>query len=179
MSAVIKGYFELLGGTNFPENTVQRIKKFSDELKQNREYEKITSFLSNSDTMVILNNLRVFSFCEHHLLPYFGYCSIGYIPKGKVLGLSKFQRIVDRCASRPTIQEQLTHDLADTLLGFLGEKTDIAVAITCIHSCMFGRGVKNSDVSVNTMALRNGMKQNDLPRSEFLQRITKHDNIFR
>lgn len=179
--STVEEYFEILGGkkSEFPKDTAKRVYDFSKELRANRKYSKITSFESESDTMVVINGLRLFSFCEHHLLPYFGYCSIGYIPNGKVLGLSKFQRIVEKCASKPTIQENLTQEIADTLTNYLGEDADVGVAVTCIHSCMFGRGVKNADVGVNTIVLKNGLRSNNVSRTEFLNRITKHENILR
>lgn len=176
----VKEYFRLLGGNEakFPDETVERIDRFAIDLSKKRTYSKFSTFPSKSDSMVVLNKLRVFSFCEHHLLPFFGYASIAYIPDGKILGLSKFQRIVDQCASLPTVQEDLTNEIATKVINVLKPK-GVGVSVTCIHTCIFGRGVQNTDVSVNTMVVTGAMKQNEITRNEFLQRITRHENILR
>lgn len=177
-----EGYFQILGGNlNYPKETTERVLKFKEELEEKRRYVKFTTFESKVDEMIIINGLKVFSFCEHHLLPFFGYCSIGYIPNGKILGLSKFQRLVDKFASKPTVQESLTQELADQLTSFFAGEYDlkgIGIAMTCIHTCMYGRGVNTSTITVNSQVLMGKIKDEREARSEFLNRIN-HENILR
>ena len=86
--------------------------------------------------------IRVFSFCEHHLLPYYGTCSIGYVPHGKILGLSKFQRLVDKLASCPTVQEELTARIVNWLRDKL-KAEGFGCVMRCYHTCAIGRGIEN------------------------------------
>jgi GTP cyclohydrolase I len=173
---VAEEYFKLLGGINFPTETTARMKHFSNELKSKRDYEKFTTFQTNNDEMIVVNRIKLFSFCEHHLLPFFGFCNIGYIPDGKILGLSKFQRLVDLIASKPTMQETITQEIADKVEEILKPK-GTAIAMSCVHTCMYGRGINTSTITVNTQVL-NGLMKNQNPKSEFLARI-KNEDIFR
>ncbi len=166
---ISEGYFELLGGKKYPKETTERLIRFSAEIQELRDYKKFTTFKSDVDEMVVINRLTMFSFCEHHLLPFFGYVYIGYIPNGRILGLSKFQRIVDKLASKPSTQEEITQTIADFIDKLLDPK-GVAVATNCQHTCMFGRGVRSSDSHVNAQALIGVFKQTDA-KSEFLQRI--------
>jgi len=175
--SAIKQFFFRLGGEDYPSETSNRVAKFFKELEQKRKYEKFTRFNSSLDEMIIINGIKVFSFCEHHLLPFFGYCSIGYIPAGKILGLSKFQRLVDRIASRPTLQENITQDITTELETLIAPK-GIGVAMTCVHTCMFGRGINTSTCSVNTQVVTGYLKSKSIARQEFLERI-RFENIFR
>lgn len=178
MYDIAKNYFELLGGDTkkFPQQTRLRVIKFKAELEQKRDYTKFTTFESKVDEMIVINGLKIFSFCEHHLLPYFGYGSIGYIPNGKIFGLSKFQRVISKLDSQPTIQENLTSEIADFVAKIL-EPKGIGVALTCIHTCMYGRGIDTSTITVNSQVLKGRMNDGTV-RAEFLNRIN-HENIFR
>ena len=173
---VSKEYFKLLGGNNFPRDTTARVDNFSKELETKRNYNKFTVFDTTTDEMIVLNRIKLFSFCEHHLLPFFGYCNIAYIPNGKILGLSKFQRLVDSIASKPTLQENVTQEIADKISEILNPK-GVAVAVSCVHTCMYGRGINTSTISVNTQVLQ-GFMQEPNTKSEFLARI-KNEDIFR
>jgi len=170
----VLSYHKMLGGTKYPNDTTDRLIRFQDELKEKREYNKFTTFKSNVDAMVVIRKCRIFSFCEHHLLPFYGYASIAYIPDGKILGLSKFQRIVDKFASRPTLQENLTQEIAD-FIDMILKPRGVAVATNCQHSCMFGRGIQNTDSFVNVQSLL-GLFQNPDVKSEFLNRIGRDFN---
>ena len=172
-------YYQLLGGhrEDFPEETVNRVLNFRTELQEKRGYNKFTTFKTDVDEMIIINGLKVFSFCEHHLLPFFGFCSIGYIPNQKILGISKFQRWVDKIASKPSLQETITHDIGFHLNNRLGPKS-IGVAMTCVHTCMFGRGINTSTCTVNTQYLRGSIKEKPEARHEFFSRIDI-ENILR
>ena len=176
MNNTITGYYNLLGGKSFPEETERRVNNFSKELDKKRNYTKFTTFDSTNDEMIVINGIKLFSFCEHHLLPFFGYCSIAYIPDGKILGLSKFQRLVDKISSIPTLQENVTNEIANEVERILKPK-GTGVASTCVHTCMFGRGINTSTITVNSQVLRGNML-NQNTKSEFLSRI-KNENIFR
>ena len=173
---IAQEYFDLLGGKNFPTETQNRVNNFSKELEAKRAYSKFTVFDTTTDEMIVLNKIKLFSFCEHHLLPFFGYCNIAYIPNGKILGLSKFQRLVDSIASKPTLQESVTQEIADKVSEILNPK-GVAVAMSCVHTCMYGRGINTSTISVNTQVLQ-GFMQEPNAKSEFLARI-KNEDIFR
>jgi len=161
----------------FPQETEERVSKFFLELKTKREYSKFTTFKSSIDEMIVINGIKVFSFCEHHLLPFFGYCSIGYIPNGDIFGLSKFQRLVDKIASKPTLQESITDDIATELYALLLPK-GLGIAMTCVHTCMFGRGINTSTITVNSQVLKGAIKDIPEARNEFLARI-KNEDILR
>ena len=171
----IKEYYNLLGGKAFPQETEERVMRFKDELAEKRQYSKFTTFDTTNDEMILINGIKLFSFCEHHLLPFFGYCSIAYIPNGKILGLSKFQRLVDKISSVPTLQENVTNDIAEGVEGILKPK-GLGVASTCVHTCMFGRGINTSTITVNSQVVK-GIMKDPIAKSEFLQRI-KHENPF-
>jgi GTP cyclohydrolase IA len=171
----IKEYYDLLGGNNFPTETEERVNNFSKELEVKRNYSKFTTFNSNNDEMIVINGIKLFSFCEHHLLPFFGYCSIAYIPNGKILGLSKFQRLVDKISSIPTLQEDVTSAISNEVERILKPKGS-GVASTCVHTCMFGRGINTSTISVNSQIVK-GVLKDPIAKSEFLTRI-KNENPF-
>lgn len=174
---IAKDYYKILGGKieDFPEETENRVKRFSDELTDKRNYNKFTTFDSNTDEMILINKIKMFSFCEHHLLPFFGFCYIGYIPDGKIMGLSKFQRLVDKICSKPSLQEYVTEEISNKLEEILKPK-GLAIATTCIHSCMFGRGINTSTINVNAQVLKGKLKESEA-RNEFLMRI-KNETIF-
>jgi len=173
---IVDGYYKLLGGDNFPLETEKRVNNFSKELESKRAYNKFTVFDTTTDEMIVLNKIKLFSFCEHHLLPFFGFCDIAYIPNGKILGLSKFQRLVDSIASKPTLQENVTQEIANKIKEILNPK-GIGVAVSCVHTCMYGRGINTSTITVNTQVL-DGFMQEQNAKLEFLARI-KNEDIFR
>ena len=120
--------------------------------------------------MVILKNCEFYSTCEHHMFPFFGHISIGYIPNGKVIGISKLARLVDCFAKRMQIQERMTTQIADVIMEELGA---LGVIVVCegVHFCMRSRGVKKQDASMITSAVRGIFKDNPTARQEFLSLI--------
>jgi|SRR5262245_1024719 len=174
----IQGYYELLSGTSggLDPQTPKRVLRFSDELQAKRAYNRFSKFLSEGDQMITGNHLRVFSFCKHHLLPFFGEAAIAYIPKKHIFGLSKFQRLVDKFASEPQIQEGLTTQIADFIDQEL-RPAGVAVQLKCIHTCVFARGVNTANAEFTTTAVRGVMKDNPQAREEFLAAIA--DNRIR
>jgi GTP cyclohydrolase I len=112
----------------------------------------------------------MFSMCEHHLLPFLGKCHVGYIPNGKVLGLSKIARIVDYFARRLQIQERLTSEIAASIQSITGAK-GVAVLIEARHLCMMMRGVEKQNSVMTTSVMLGTMRDNPSSRLEFLSLI--------
>lgn len=127
-------------------------------------------FTSESDEMVLVKDIELYSLCEHHILPFIGRCHIAYLPNGKVLGLSKFARIVDMYARRLQIQEQLTLQIAQAVEEVTGAK-GVAVVIEARHMCMMMRGVQKQNSSMTTSVMRGGFRENHRTRQEFLSLI--------
>lgn len=127
----------------------------------------------SADEMVIVRDIPFSSMCEHHLLPFVGKAHIAYIPSdNKIIGLSKFARIVDNFAKKPQVQERLTHDIADFLEEHLKPK-GVAVIIEAEHMCMSIRGAKASGSKTQTSALRGSMKSDARTRAEALSLLNK------
>ena len=120
--------------------------------------------------MVLIKDIRLVSFCEHHLLPVVGQAHVAYIPNGKVIGLSKIPRVIDVLAKRPQMQERLTEELADLLMRELDAK-GVAVVIEGTHSCMTIRGVNKPDSTFVTSAMRGVFKERLATRSEVMSLI--------
>lgn len=129
-------------------------------------------FPSECSEMVIVKDIELYSLCEHHMLPFIGKAHIGYIPNGKVLGLSKVARIVDMYASRLQIQESLTHQIADAIQDVTGAK-GVGVVIEAKHLCMMMRGVEKQNSMMQTSAMFGAFRNNQATRSEFLQLLGK------
>jgi len=124
-------------------------------------------FDSDADDMVIVKNIELYSMCEHHLLPFIGKCHVAYLPNGKVLGLSKVARIVDMYARRLQIQEQLTTQIADSILEVTGAK-GVAVVVEAKHLCMMMRGVEKQNSQMTTSSMLGQFRKNSETRAEFL-----------
>lgn len=143
----------------------------------NEELEKIfkSSFPSNLDGMVIVENIPVFGLCPHHLLPVIMRVWVGYIPDGQVLGVSKFRRIVKMMAQKPSLQEQLTVEIADVIMKYL-KPQGVMVVIKAQHLCMAMRGVEQPDARVATSAVRGNFERPDT-RKEFMDIISLKDEV--
>lgn len=127
-------------------------------------------FQSDMSEMVIVKNIELYSLCEHHLLPFFGQCHVGYIPHGKVLGLSKIARIVDYFACRLQIQENLTQEIAETISSITGAR-GVGVVIEAKHLCMMMRGVEKQHSEMVTSVMLGTLRNQSKSRAEFLQLI--------
>jgi len=124
-------------------------------------------FTQKYDEIILIKDIRLVSFCEHHLLPVVGHSHVAYIPNGKVVGLSKIPRVVDVLAKRPQMQERLTEELADLLMKELDAR-GVAVVIEASHSCMTIRGVNKADSTFVTSAMRGVFRDKLATRSEVL-----------
>lgn len=119
------------------------------------------------DSMVLVRDIELYSLCEHHMLPFFGKAHVAYLPKGRIIGLSKIPRIVDVFARRLQVQERLTDQVADALMEVL-EPHGVGVVIEAYHLCMMMRGVEKQNSKTITSALR-GSFHNGPTRDEFLR----------
>ena len=129
-------------------------------------------FEEDAKDMVIVRDVEFFSLCEHHLIPFFGKAHVGYIPNGKVIGLSKIPRIIDMFSRRLQVQERLTHQIADALNSVLNPK-GVSVVMEGRHMCMQMRGVEKQNSFTSTSAMSGQFKKSAETRSEFLSIISK------
>jgi GTP cyclohydrolase IA len=127
-------------------------------------------FEAEGSEMVVVKNIEFYSLCEHHMLPFFGKANIAYIPNKKILGLSKFARVVDVFARRMQVQERMTSQIADALIEAL-EPKGVAVVTEASHLCMMMRGVEKQGSSTRTQALRGCFREDARTRQEFLEAI--------
>lgn len=122
------------------------------------------------DEIVLVKDIELYSLCEHHLLPFIGKCHVGYLPQGKVLGLSKVARIVDMFARRLQIQETLTQQIAQTVMDVTGA-AGAGVIIEAQHLCMSMRGVEKQHSSMKTSVMLGRFRDSPPTRAEFLQLV--------
>jgi len=124
------------------------------------------------DEMVLVRDIEYYSLCEHHLLPFFGRAHVAYLPKGRVIGLSKIPRLVDMFAHRLQVQERMTRQIAE----FLDELLDpggVAVVVEGLHLCTAMRGIKKHDARMTTSAMLGYFRKNPATRQEFLDNISR------
>ena len=127
-------------------------------------------FASGTNHMVVLKDIELYSLCEHHLLPFFGKCAIGYISNGKVLGVSKLARIVDMYARRLQIQERLTEEIANAVMEEAGAE-GVGVVIKAKHLCMMMRGVEKQNSEMVTSAVLGSFRSDAKVRQEFMSLV--------
>ena len=123
------------------------------------------------DQMVVVKDINFYSMCEHHILPFFGKAHVAYLPKGKVIGLSKIPRIVDMFARRLQVQERMTQQIA-TFIQETIQPLGVAVVIEASYLCMMMRGVRKEDATMTTSAMLGGFRTHLDTRLEFLNRIS-------
>ncbi|MBN2492321.1 MAG: GTP cyclohydrolase I FolE [Planctomycetes bacterium] len=126
--------------------------------------------------MIIVRDIEVYSLCEHHMLPFFGRCHVGYIPSGKVIGVSKLPRIVDVFARRLQLQERLTKQIATTLKRVL-DPIGVGVVIEARHLCMMMRGVEKQNSKMLTSSMLGLFRESQNTRNEFLHLIRMHEQM--
>jgi GTP cyclohydrolase IA len=129
---------------------------------------------TDANHMVIVKDIEIYSMCEHHMLPFFGKCHIGYIPRGRVIGVSKLARIADMFGRRLQIQERLTHQIARTLMDRL-KPEGVGVVIEAKHLCMMMRGVEKQNSAMLTSAMLGSFHNSPATRDEFLKLIARNE----
>jgi GTP cyclohydrolase I len=135
--------------------------------------ELTVTFDEDHDEMVVLRDIPFYSLCEHHFLPFHGVAHVGYIPQGRLVGISKFARVVDLFARRPQLQERLTGQIADCIVERLQPK-GVAVVMRAEHLCMTMRGVKKPGSEMTTSAMRGVFRERNETRAEFLSFVQGH-----
>lgn len=125
----------------------------------------------NYDEMVIVKNIDFYSLCEHHMLPFFGKCHVAYLPKGKIIGLSKVPRLVDAYGRRLQVQERLTTQIAHCIEDIV-KPTGVGVVIEATHLCMSMRGVEKQNSYTTTSSMLGSFKKDPRTRAEFLSLLT-------
>jgi GTP cyclohydrolase I len=131
-------------------------------------------FTGQSNDMVIVKNIEIFSLCEHHMLPFYGRCHVGYIPRGKVLGVSKIARLADVYARRLQIQERLTDQLAHAIMRSI-EPEGVGIVMEARHLCMMMRGVEKQNSCMVTSTMLGNFRNSNATRNEFLQLIKQRN----
>ena len=129
-------------------------------------------FTQQTSSMVIVKDIEVYSLCEHHLLPFFGRCHIGYIPDGKVFGVSKLARLVDMFARRLQLQERLTEEVSKVVMEEVGAK-GVGVMIEARHLCMMMRGVEKQNSTMVTSSVLGVFREHLATREEFLTLVKR------
>ena len=156
-------------------DTPKRVRKSMEFLtrgyKQNAaEIINSAIFIEAADDMVILKDIEFYSMCEHHMLPFFGKCHIGYIPRGKVFGVSKLARLVDMFSRRLQVQERLTKQIADVIMEAINP-SGVGVVMEAQHLCMLMRGVEKQNSKMVTSAMLGSFRKEQATRMEFLNLI--------
>jgi GTP cyclohydrolase IA len=159
------------------KNTPLRVARMYEEILQGYHIDPDTLingalFEVAYDEMVVVKDIEYYSLCEHHLVPFYGVAHVAYIPRGKVLGLSKIPRVVDMFARRLQMQERMTRQIADFLDNVLHPR-GVAVVVEGAHLCSMMRGVRKANARMVTSAVLGGFKTDARTRSEFFEHIRK------
>jgi GTP cyclohydrolase I len=157
--------------------TPQRVRRMYDELTAGYHVDPDAlingaCFSVDYDEMVVVRDIEFFSLCEHHLLPFIGRAHVGYLPRGRVIGLSKIPRIVDMYAQRLQVQERLTVQVADFLMKTL-EPKGVGCVIEATHLCTMMRGVKKQEATMVTSSMVGTFRRDARTRAEFMGLIGK------
>lgn len=155
-----------------PERVANSFEKIFSGYKKNPKDVMTTFTAEDYDEMIVMKDIEFYSTCEHHILPFFGKVHIGYIPNGKIVGLSKLPRLVEVFARRLQNQERLTHQIAESLKELIHPR-GVGVVIQAKHLCVMARGVEKQGSEVVTSAMFGLFKKNLNTRSEFLKLIGK------
>ncbi|WP_209121574.1 GTP cyclohydrolase I FolE [Alkalihalobacillus sp. BA299] len=169
----IRAILELIGEDTKREgllDTPKRVAKMYGEVFEgvgiDPETALTTTFEEDYEGMVVVKDISYYTFCEHHLIPFFGKAHIGYIPNGRVVGLSKFARLVELASKRPQVQERMTQQVADAVMNVL-QPEGVIVSVEGQHLCMCARGVKKPGSSTVTTIKKGVFKENVALAEEF------------
>lgn len=149
-----------------PERVADAYSELFSGLREDPRRHLDVTFDEHHHEMVVLRDIPFASVCEHHLLPFTGRAHIGYIPQGRVVGLSKLARLVEGYARRPQVQERLTSEIADAIMETL-RPDGCGVVIESVHTCMTVRGVRKAGATMVTSAMRDGFRRRPETREEF------------
>ena len=182
MEEYVRGILKALGEDPERDGLVRTPERVSESLKfltsgyreDVEEIMKNSVFEEEHDEMIIARDISLYSLCEHHMLPFFGKCHVAYIPKGKIIGLSKIPRVVEVFSMRLQIQERLTNQIARTLMQHL-KPYGVAVTIEAVHLCMAMRGVRKRDSLIITSSMLGAFRSDTKTRMEFLNLIKGSD----
>jgi GTP cyclohydrolase I len=160
--------------------TPHRVAKMYDELLAGYHVDPVklvngALFDVEYDEMIIVKDIEFFSMCEHHMLPFYGRAHVAYIPRSKVIGLSKIPRIVEMFARRLQVQERMTQQIAEMIEEVL-EPLGVAVVVEGSHMCSMMRGVKKEHPRMVTSAMLGSFKENSMTRSEFMDHLRRQGN---
>ena len=156
-----------------PRRVAASLEHLTSGYRQNiRQVINSAVFDEEYDEMVVMKDLDIFSLCEHHLLPFYGKCHVAYIPKGKIIGLSKIPRIVNVFARRLQVQERLTNQIAECLKDAL-KPLGVAVIIEAVHLCMAMRGVEKQNATCVTSTMLGTFRSDRSTRMEFMSLINR------
>lgn len=153
-----------------PERVARMYEEIFEGLCQTPSTHLSKTFKVDNDSMVLEKDIHFYSMCEHHLMPFFGYAHIAYIPNGKVVGISKLARTVEVFAKRPQIQERMTAQIADAIMDSLDTK-GVMVAIEAEHTCMTMRGVKKPGTKTFSYVTRGAFAEDSELRTTFFNMI--------
>ena len=183
MEQLVSSFFRLIGEDGSREGLVEtpaRVRLAAEEIFSGyrQDPKKILKTFTEDvcREMVILKNCEFYSTCEHHLFPFFGHVSIGYLPNGRIVGISKLARLVDCFARRLQIQERMTAQIADAVMDVLDAR-GVYVMCEATHFCMTSRGIRKQNASMVTSAIRGAFEKSESLRLEFLAAITGNISV--
>jgi GTP cyclohydrolase IA len=169
-----------LSDTSLAETPNRIAKMYVDEIFSGLDPEKFPKLAFQEenlpDELILVKNISFVSFCEHHFVPIVGKAHIAYLPKKRILGLSKIPRLVRYFAKRPQLQERLTAQIAESFSSLL-ETDDVAVALKAIHFCVIARGVEDMTAEMETHVLKGRFDKDLSLRSEFFTRISSTESV--
>ena len=180
LSSAAEDILRLIGEDPSREGLIKTPRRFEESIKYlTQGYQKNVKDVMNNavfeetyDEMVLIREIDVFSLCEHHLLPFYGKCHVGYIPNGKIIGLSKVPRLVDMFARRLQVQERLTKQIAECLMEYL-EPRGVGVIVEATHLCMSMRGVEKQNAVCSTSSMLGSFRSDRRTRMEFMNLVTR------
>jgi GTP cyclohydrolase I len=161
------------GLVDTPRRVADAYEEFFSGLDQDPSEVLATSYEEGHTELVVLKDIPFVSLCEHHLLPFYGNAAIGYVPSGRVVGVSKLARALDILARRPQLQERLTRQLADTIFKAL-KPDGVGVVLSAEHLCVSLRGVKKPGSKVVTSASRGSVRTQEAVRRDFYAALGQH-----
>ena len=183
MEQLVSSFFQLIGEDGSREGLVEtpaRVRLAVDEVFSGyrQDPKKILKTFQKDvcKEMVILKNCEFYSTCEHHLFPFFGHISIGYLPNGRIVGISKLARLVDCFARRLQIQERMTAQIAAAIMDVLDAR-GVYVMCEATHFCMTSRGIRKQDAGMVTSAIRGEFEKSESLRLEFLAAVTGNISV--